>query len=78
MNRVGKNLNREHENDNVESSGLKKTLNSQLSTLNVDDDRVVFVPAEEIRAIESIYNKMEQAQREFRKVAEELRNNGWQ
>ena len=44
-------------------------------TLNWDDDKVVFVPFEEIKAIESIYNKMEQAQREFCKVAEELRNN---
>ena len=52
----------------------EKTLNSQFSTLNLDDDVVVFVPAEEIRAIESIYNKMGQAQQEFRKVAEELRN----
>ena len=47
----------------------------QFSSLHPDDDKVVFVPVEEIRAIESIYAKMEQAQREFRKVAEELRDN---
>lgn len=41
------------------------TPNSQLSTLHVDDDRVVFVPEEEIRAIENIYNKMKQAKQEF-------------
>jgi len=55
-----------------------KNLKSGREDKKSDDDRVVFVPAEEIRAIESIYVKMEQAQREFRKVAEELRNNRWQ
>ncbi|MCL2097854.1 MAG: hypothetical protein FWH23_03740 [Bacteroidales bacterium] len=35
-----------------------------------DDDKVVFVPEEEVRAIKSIYDKMEQAQKEFRKAAE--------
>jgi hypothetical protein len=35
-----------------------------------DDDRSVFVPAEEIRDIESILNKMETARRELHKVAE--------
>ena len=53
----------------------ENTLNSPFSTLHLDDDRFVFVPAEEISAIRSIYDKMEQAQQEFRKVAEELRNN---
>ena len=53
----------------------EKTLNTSFSTLHLDDDKVVFVPAEEIYAIQSIYDKMEQAQQEFRKVAEELRNN---
>ena len=52
----------------------EKMLNSQFSMINLDDDRVVFVPAEEIRAIESIYKKLEQAQQEFGKVAEELKN----
>ena len=84
MNSIDKDLNFGHGNDTLEKSdstiGSCRTLflNSQLSTLNSDDDKVVFVPAEEIRAIESIYVKMEQAQQEFRKVAEELRNNGWQ
>ena len=73
MNRIDRNLNPEHENEQFENRDWKETLHSQLSTLLSDDDRVVFVPAEEIRAIESIYAKMEQAQREFRKVAEELR-----
>jgi hypothetical protein len=75
MNRVDKHLNTE--NDKFESSSLDETLNPQLSGFNIDDDKVVFVPAEEIRAIESIFNKMEQAQQEFRRVAEELRNNVW-
>ena len=78
MNRVDQNTNPERENERVESRDLRTTFYSPFSTLNFDDDSVVFVPVEEIRAIESIYVKMEQAQREFRKVAEELRNNVWQ
>ena len=74
MGRIDNSWNPGYEDDKVDNSDLKKTFNSQLSILNFDDDRVVFVPAEEIRAIESIYNKMDQAQREFRKVAEQLRN----
>ena len=77
MDKANKYLKSECENHKTENRNSKETLNSQLSTLNSNDDRVVFVPAEEIRAFESIYVKMEQAQREFRKVAEELRNNGW-
>ena len=67
---------KEHfENKHKENNEFQnKILNSPFSTLNLDDDKVVFVPLEEIRAIESIYNKMEQAQREFCKVAEELKN----
>ena len=53
----------------------EKALDSSFSTLNLDDDKVVFVPTEEIIAIKSIYDKMEQGQQQFRKVAEELRNN---
>jgi len=74
MNGIDRNLNPEYENEKVENRDLKITLNSQFSTPNADDDRVVFVPVEEIRAIESIYNKMNQAQQEFRKVAEQLRD----
>ena len=73
MNERDKNLSASHENGQVENNDLNKMFNSQLSTFNLDDDKVVFVPAEEIRAIENIYNKMGQAQQEFRKVAEELR-----
>jgi hypothetical protein len=38
-----------------------------------DDDKVVFVPTEDIRAIESIYDKMERAQREFRIIAKKMK-----
>lgn len=38
----------------------------------VDDDRVVFVPEDEIRAIESIYDKMNRARQEFRKIRERM------
>lgn len=31
----------------------------------IDDDQIVFIPIEEIRAIERVYIKMIQAQREF-------------
>ena len=63
------------ENKHSEKSEFRDEKNFQSSTLNLDDDKIVFVPEEEIRAFKSIYDKMEQAQQEFRKVAEELRNN---
>jgi hypothetical protein len=37
-----------------------------------DDDWVVFIPDEEVRALERICNKMQQAQQELRKVAEAM------
>ena len=37
-----------------------------------NDDRVIFIPLEEIRIFESIFNKMEQAQQEFHKVAKKM------
>ena len=70
MNKADKNPTLEHENENRD---LKKTHNSQFSTLNPDDDKVVFVPAEEIRLIESIYDKMEQAKQEFCRVVEGMK-----
>ena len=41
-----------------------------------DDEKVVFVPEEEIKAIENIFGKMEQAKQEFCKVAEGLKTGG--
>lgn len=38
-----------------------------------DDDRAVFLPMEDIQAIEGIINKMEQAQLEFRIVEESMK-----
>lgn len=37
------------------------------------DERTVFVPSEEIRCIEQALNKLEQAEWEFRKVAEGMK-----
>ena len=49
-------------------------LNSQFSIFNsLDDERIIFVPEEEIRAVRSIYSKMEQAKMEFCKIAEGMR-----
>jgi hypothetical protein len=39
-----------------------------------DDDRVVFVPAEDIRSIERALDKMEQARQELLKIGESLNN----
>jgi len=48
-------------------------MNNKQEFSGEDDDRVVFVPEEEIWAIERIYHKMQLAQQEFRKVAEDLK-----
>ena len=37
------------------------------------DDKVVFVPSDEIRNISYVLNKLEQAQKEFRKAAEMMK-----
>ena len=37
------------------------------------DDKVVFVPSDEIRNISYVLNKMEQAQKEFQKAAEMMK-----
>jgi hypothetical protein len=54
MDNLNKNPNSEQENEQLNSN---------------PDDRVVFVPAEEIRIIEKVLNMMEQAQQEFCKAA---------
>ena len=59
MDNLDKNLNPKQENDRFNS--------------NYDDDRTVFVPAEEIRVIENIINMLEQAQQEFCKAAKGMR-----
>jgi hypothetical protein len=38
-----------------------------------EDDKVIFIPEEEARAIKSICEKIEQAQQEFHKVAEGMK-----
>ena len=52
---------------------IDKNLTPEYENEKDDNNRVVFIPAEEIRLIESIYNKMEQAKQEFSKVAEIIR-----
>ena len=37
-----------------------------------NDDRVIFIPLEEIRIFEGIFNKMKQAQQEFHKVVKKI------
>ena len=80
MNKTDKNRITGRMHKKPENSDLKKILNSptandkrRFSTLHPDDDKVVFVPEEEIRAIKSIYDKMEQARLEFCRVAEEMK-----
>ena len=58
-------------NTKEKDESQEQTLNPPLSTLHFDDDRVVFIPTEEIRAIEKIYFKMIQAKQEFIKMTEE-------
>jgi hypothetical protein len=58
--------------DNSDKNPNPKRENESLNSKS-DDDRVVFVPAEEIRIIENVINMMEQAQREFCKAAEGMR-----
>jgi hypothetical protein len=38
-----------------------------------DDDNVIFLPDEYVRSLERAVQKMEQAQEEFRKVAESIK-----
>ena len=46
---------------------------SQLTIDNLnDDDQIVFVPVKDIRAFESIYNKMTQAKQEFINMMDEI------
>jgi hypothetical protein len=39
-----------------------------------EDDKAVFIPMEDIQAIEGVINKMEQAHHEFYKVTESIKN----
>ena len=61
-------------NTKEKDESQEQTLNPPLSTLHFEDDRVIFIPTEEIRAIENIYFKLIQAKQEFIKMAEELKN----
>jgi len=40
----------------------------------VDDDKVIFIPMEDIRAFDRILNGLEEAQKEFRKVQEGMKS----
>jgi hypothetical protein len=39
-----------------------------------EDGRTVFVPAEEIQTVENVIDRIQQAQHEFRKVAEGMKS----
>jgi hypothetical protein len=39
-----------------------------------ESERTVFIPAEEIQTVEDVLDKMQQAQHEFRKVAEGMKS----
>jgi len=73
MNSIDKNPFTGNKSERVENT--KKTISSPLSTLHFDDDRVVFIPSEERRAIENICFKMIQARQEFSRMAEEICQN---
>ena len=78
MDKAGKNLTHDHENEKRECRGVESeqsTLHPSSSTPNLDDDWIVFVPSKEIRVIEDIFNKMEQARETFCKMAEEWKSN---
>jgi hypothetical protein len=59
---------KEHESGKSKSGDLGTTLNSPLSTLNLDYDKVVFVPAEDIRVIERVLHNWDVLKQELNKL----------